>query len=208
MKTRKRKDDGPKIRPKTIDEAGVVTEVEPAPEPAPTPTARIAIPIKESGAIDFDMMRESTKQKLRDAIASTPELRPTEPTAQQIQIFHPAMISGMYDMLGAIESAGAQRFWKIPEPVAKQVFTYSPTEKDALSGPTIRVLNKYAAEWMIKYQDEIALATLLTSLTISKVNGAIIAARLYRERATTTEASSQAENDKEAKKETVKPQVQ
>ena len=87
------------------------------------------------------------------------------------------MVSGLYDMLGSIEAAVAQRWGHISPHIAKQVFTYTPAEKEALSGPTIRVLNKYVADWMIRFQDEIALGTLLISLTIAKVNAATIMQR-------------------------------
>jgi len=136
----------------------------------------LSFDIKADGTPDYSSMRQSTREKLR-TVFSDPALADfigaPRVAEVEVQIFHPAMISGMYDMLGAVEAMLAQRVGKIPETIAKRVFTYTSAEKDALAGPTVRVLNKYAAAWMIKYQDEIALATLLGSLTVAKVNAAI-----------------------------------
>lgn len=180
---------------------------EPSAQVSAPPTdnrSRIAIPIKEDGTIDIGAMREATKTKLREALNLTPDFRQAQPTAAP-QVFHPAMVSGLYDMMGSIESALAQRFFKIPEPVAKQVFAYSPQEKEALTGPTVRVLNKYAADWMIKYQDEITLASLLVTLTVQKVNAALIVSRMQR--ASTVSAVRQEEKQEKDEKEQDKPQV-
>jgi hypothetical protein len=138
--------------------------------------------VDESGSPDFSSMRDKTKERVKQfftdpKIAEQFGARPGA-AAPEVQIFHPAMVSGLYDMLGAIEATVAQRYGKIPQHIAKQVFTYTPAEKDALAGPTVRVLNKYAAEWMIRFQDEIALATILISLTVAKVNAAITLSKM------------------------------
>lgn len=159
---------------------------------------QISFDLNEDGTPDFSAMRGKTKEKVRQfftdpKIAAEFGSKPAD-TSPQVQIFHPAMISSMYDMLGTLEAIAAQRWGKIPPQIAKQVFTYTETEKEALTGPTIRVMNKYAAEWMIKYQDEIALATLLIALTTAKVNAAILMSTMH--------ARSQAQNAETPKKET------
>lgn len=200
MKTKKPKGPVPVSDPKPLDSTPAV----PAEEKNAIP--RIAIPLRDDGSIDTSIMRESTKQKLREAMNKSPEFQSKTVSGAEVQIFHPAMIGGLYDMLGALESVVVQNVFKIPEPIAKQFCAYTPPEKEALAGPTVRVLNKYAAEWMIKYQDELALATLLTSLTIAKVNAAMMAAKLYREnRATTVQGASQAKSEEDSEKEPPKP---
>jgi hypothetical protein len=139
---------------------------------------KIAVPIKEDGTFDLDAMREATKEKLRAAIAGTPGINPPQATTPG-QMFPPQVVWAMYGALGAIESMVAQRMGKVPKEIADRVFTYSPQELELLTPPTSRVLQKYAGEWLIKYQDEIALATLLTSITIAKVNASIMLSKQH-----------------------------
>src|SRR5579863_1198565 len=137
---------------------------------------QLSFDVNENGAPDYSSMREKTRERLRQIISDpkfAEEIGIPSPAAihPEVQVFHPAMVGAMYDMMGAIEAAVIPMFFpKVPHVIAKQVFTYTPTEKEMLNGPTTRVLNKYAAEWMIKYQDEIALAGMLVSLTVGKVN--------------------------------------
>lgn len=147
---------------------------------------QFAFDLDEKGIPDFSSMREGTRKKVRE-IFNNPEFanavgaKPA--SAPQPQIFHPIMIGGMYDVIGAIEATIIPKIFKECSPiVAKQVFTYTAEEKAALEGPTIRVLNKYVAEWMIRFQDEIALAMILTSLTITKVNAAIMLSKMNQGR--------------------------
>lgn len=141
----------------------------------------ISFYLNDDGSPDFTGMRDRTRQKVKEffndpKIAAEFGAKPAQP---EVQVFHPAMVSGMYDLLGALEAMAFGRMWKLPEPIAKRAFTYTELEKKALEGPTTRVLNKYAAEWMIRYQDEIALATLLVSITIAKCNAAMALAKMH-----------------------------
>jgi hypothetical protein len=161
------------------------TETAPAVEESngnkPKERFQLSFDLNEDGTPDFSAMRGKTKEKVRQFFSDpriAAEFGASPAPTAEVQIFHPAMISGMYDMLGTLESLAAQRWGKIPEPVARQVFKYTDAEKNALSGPTLRVMNKYAADWMIKYQDEIALATLLVSVTVAKVNAAIMLSKM------------------------------
>lgn len=186
MKTKKKKplafavDSAPVIEEEKLEKEPMQTESTNGNKPT---RLNLSFDLDENGLPDFSRMHDRTKSKakeffndpkMRDAFGVRQEQAPLN---AEVQIFHPAMISGLYDMLGSIEAMAAERWGKIPGPVAKQVFTYTSAEKEALSGPTIRVLNKYVADWMIRYQDEIALATLLVSLTVAKVNAAIMLAR-------------------------------
>jgi hypothetical protein len=199
MKTKRKMD-----TPKEAKEAPA-----PIPTPAPIPEEKrkerfqLSFDINEDGSPDLSSLRESTRDKVKQffgnpKIAALFDVKPQQP---EVQVFHPAMISGMYDLVGAIESWAVEKYWAIPQPICKHVFTYSPEEKRALEGPTVRVLNKYAADWMIKYQDEISLATLLLSITIAKINAAKLIAK--REAANITEMPRQVKSDDSGEKEGV-----
>lgn len=158
----------------------VETPVEQTNGNKPKERVTISFDVDEGGSPDFSSMRGKTKERVKQFF-SDPKIASefgTRTAIPEVQIFHPAMISGMYDMLGTLEAVAAQRWGNIPEPVAKQVFKYTPEEKEALAGPTIRVLNKYVSEWMIKYQDELALASLLIAVTVAKVNAAIVLTKM------------------------------
>lgn len=179
MKTKNR---SPKPETEKPRETFVVGETPIAQNPAPVEQgngykagSKLQISLNEDGSIDWESMRDSTKEKVRAAIRSSNIGTAATP---EVLMFNPAMVSGMYDMLGAIEATVAQRFGKIPAHVAKACFTYTPAEKQALEGPTVRVLNKYIPDWMIKYQDEIALASTLIALTTAKVNAAITLSKM------------------------------
>lgn len=139
---------------------------------------KISIPINEDGSFDFSTIREATKERLRVAVAATPSLFPS--VSAETVLFPPQVIHAMYGAIGAVESMLAQRMGKIPKPIADQCFAYTSNELELLYPPTAKVLQKYASEWMIKYQDEIALATLITTMTITKVNAALMLTRTHR----------------------------
>lgn len=178
----------PGRKPKTTPEVFTVGP-EPASDPAPTfedqtkdrrETVSISFYVNEDGSPDFSSMRDRTREKVKQFFTD-PKIAQefgAKPAVAEVQVFSPAMISGMYDLVGALEAMIFGRAFKLPEPTAKRVFTYTEVEKRALEGPTCRVMNKYAASWMIKFQDEIALATLLVSLTIAKCNAAAMLAKM------------------------------
>lgn len=175
MKTRKRKDAQPSTE--TFNET--TQPLTPEPESSNGFKAKIAVPLNDDGSFDLDGMREKTREKLKHAIGSTPGLREESGTPPvEVQVFPPQVVWAMYGALGAFEAMLAQRALKIPKNVADKVFMYTPEEMHLLTPPTVRVLSKYAADWMIKYQDEIALATLLTSITVAKVNAAMQLSRV------------------------------
>lgn len=172
-----------KRRPKVENEIFTIKEPEtenPVIQETPQQKVKpkISIPINEDGSFDFTSMRDATKERLRAAVASSPSLFPSGPA--EVMMFPPQVINVMYGAIGATESMLAQRMGKIPKPIADQVFSYTPQELELLYPPTAKVLQKYASEWMIKYQDEIALATLLTSMTVAKVNAAVTLARTHK----------------------------
>lgn len=139
------------------------------------PGSKVVLTLKEDGSIDLDSMRDSTQAKLKEALGKTPAFKQEKaPTPDVVvEVFHPEMVKGLYSLLGSIESMMAQKYGKISPDVARKVFAYTDPEIAALKGPTVRIMNKYAADWMIKYQDEITLFSLLGSMTVAKVNAAI-----------------------------------
>jgi hypothetical protein len=136
--------------------------------------------ITPDGKIAWDRMRESTKGELKELL-SRPDVQKFAGIggdAKPVEVISPEWVDRLYDMLGVLESTAFVKIGGISPEVAKSVFTYSQAEKDTLREPTAKVINKYATAWMIRFQDEIALGFLLGSITMVKVQAAIMLSKL------------------------------
>jgi len=154
-------------------------EPETLPNPAPGVVAesqddisRLSFAVDAGGNVMWDRMRGKTKEELK-RIISSPEtakaLGLDTPAAQPVEVFDPAWTGSLYDAIGKLEAWGASKLYKIPADIADQAFTYSEAEKAKLAGPTAKVINKYAAVWMVQFKDEIALAFLIVTITAVKL---------------------------------------
>jgi len=181
MKTRGRKKPGDKPEVFTINAESAEPD---KPEESATGEKSkerfsLSFDLNDDGSPDLSSMRGKTKERVQaffndPKVASAFGAKPVA-TTPEVSVFHPTMVSGFYDALGAMEAMFIPMLLKKIDPaVAKKVFIYSSPEKEALSEPTVRVLNKLASEWMIKYQDYIALATILGAMTVQKIQLAIM----------------------------------
>jgi hypothetical protein len=132
----------------------------------------------QEGKPDISRMRPAMRERLKGLIADPEvvkalgvEAAPV-PQAEAVKVFDPAYCSSLYGAVGFIEALFAQKFLELNPEMAKQIFTYSPAEIEKLSDPTSKVLNKYAADWMIRFKDEIALGMLFFSITAGKIMAA------------------------------------
>ena len=185
-------------------------EIEDAQQPEETKRNRLQLSfdLLEDGTPDFSNMRDSTRKKVIEFInhpRTATEFGTKASTGQVIDLFpmgpddkYPVMIGSLYNVIGTLESLAAQRFMGLPPEIASRAFTYSEMEKQILSPPTVKVLNKYAPAWLIKYQDEIALATLFINITIAKVNMARHMAKVQP--ISTAQPASQVESVENEKK--------
>lgn len=148
---------------------------------------QLSFDVNEDGTVDYSSMREKTKNKMRQVFSdpaladflSVNRVSSGGTGNSEVTIFQPGVVSGFYDMLGALESEVMPMFFpKVQRDIWKKVFTYTPEEKAALVPPTSRVLEKYAGPWLIKWQDEIALAGILITMTVTKVNMAITLSKM------------------------------
>lgn len=135
--------------------------------------SRLSVPVDSQGNVLWDRMRNKTKEQFRD-ILKKPEtvkvlgLSPDQ-TAQVVEVFDPAWTGSLYDSLGKIEAMIGAGVFKITPEQAERVFTYSSLEKEKLASPTAKVINKYASVWMVRFKEEIALAFLLVTITMMKI---------------------------------------
>jgi|SRR5208283_1210294 len=197
MKTKTRKS-----KPVEFPAGATETPVEEIKEPQEPASfkPKMQIPLKEDGSIDLDSMRPSSVDKLKTAVSSTPGIAGSgfNPEVQG-NMFPPQMVAMLYGMIGVASSLVAQKWGKIDKGIADRCFTYTPQEIEMLTGPTSRVLSKYATDWMIKYQDEIALLGLLTTITVGKVNAALMLMRTIHVTANPPETPEKTGDDEQVK---------
>lgn len=167
---------GPRPEP-DAQTAAQVEEARPQAE-LPGPRARqqqkrVQIPVDDAGRIAWANMRESTREETRKFVT---QLLNDRELAASLGLEKPAMevfpqkwIDALYDSVGTLEVALAPRLFGVSSQVASQVFPFSQLEKDKLCQPTAAVISKYAADWMIRFKEEIALAMLLTTMTYTKI---------------------------------------
>jgi hypothetical protein len=130
--------------------------------------------VNEDGTVNFDSMRETTRKQLKDFL-NDKKVKQTFGFAEASQEtgsadFFPEKFCGsLYDALGTIMALLAARFYKLSYEDCKACLAFSEMEKQVLAEPTAAVINKYAADWMVKFKEEFALLLLLGSLTLGKL---------------------------------------
>lgn len=132
-----------------------------------------------TGKPDFSRMRPVIKERLKGLMSDPDTLRAlgmdkapevsSGKAPAPVQVFDPSWCGSLYSAVGFLESVFAQKFFQLDPETAKKIFTYTPEEIEKLTGPTSTVLNKYAADWMITFKDEIALGMLFFSITAGKL---------------------------------------
>jgi hypothetical protein len=99
-----------------------------------------------------------------------PEPEPEPQPEPKVELFiQPEAVDGFYDIFGRVVTWAAVRFKDVPQDIAAEAFPFTPADKDILRKPTAKVLNKYAPEWLMKYQDEIALTLMLVTVINAKI---------------------------------------
>lgn len=159
----------------------------PAPADDRTPIKRVSFPVDDNGNINWEGMRPSTAQDLRDLLkrvysdASFMGDLGAKPMPV-VEIFDKDWTGSIFDALGAIESLIAQRVYGIPAEIARECFTYNDIEKEKLAGPAAKVINKYATkyDWLVAFKEEIALGLLLFTITSVKLKMAQIRTDAWR----------------------------
>lgn len=151
--------------------------------------------------VQWDRMREKTKEELR-AFLKRPDIAKAlgvEAPAEVIELMSVEWCASLYDTIGTIEAAMASKWKGVPKEIAEQAFAYNAFEKAQLGPPTARVINKYATDWMVRFKDEIALAFLLITITMAKIQlcNALIAQQAQQTRTTASAPVTPIDSKKE-----------
>ena len=152
-----------------LAEQPISESVKPANPSEPSPIEekvnRVSIPLTKDGQIEWDSMREKTRNKVKELMGDGATKVTAAPT---VEVFDPAWTGTLYDTIGRIEGFAAIKMYGLDPQIAGQCFSFNQEEKDKLAGPTAKVINKYAPVWLEQFKDEIALAMLFVMMTAAK----------------------------------------
>lgn len=147
------------------------------PKPAKTSLAarRLSIELNDDGSVAWNSMRETNVVEFRNLL-NRPEIK-EEFKDKSAPLFSAESCYGFYDLLGKLMAFAASKWKDVPTDIATEAFSFNDADKKLLGEPTVKVFNKYAPLWAVKYQDEITLG--FTFLTV--VNAKIMLARALTE---------------------------
>ena len=128
---------------------------------------RISVELNDDGSVAWNSMRETNVIEFR-TLLNRAEIK-EEFKDKTAPLFSAESCYGFYDLFGKMLAFGASKWKDIPPDIAIEAFSFSDADKKILAEPTVKVLNKYAPTWAIKYQDEITLAFLMISVINSKM---------------------------------------
>lgn len=172
-----------------VEEYGMETQSQPPPpqpqpnpqEPQPKPQPRkippgkpsmaprrISVELNDDGSVAWNSMRETNVIEFR-SLLNRPEIKEEFKEKTAPPLFSAESCYGFYDLFGKLLAFGAAKWKGIPADIATEAFSFSDGDKKILAEPTVKVLNKYAPTWAIKYQDEITLGFVLLSVINAKI---------------------------------------
>jgi hypothetical protein len=148
--------------------------------PAGLPS-RLVIPLTADGRVDWGRVSGRKKDQVRRTMYHLKRKTPGEPgaaggedqaaaaaPAKAADVFSESWAGVVFDVVGHVEQLAVTRIYGCtPEQAA--LFLYTAEEKALLTGPLTRVLNKYGSQWLAQYADECALAGLVLTLHLGKV---------------------------------------
>src|SRR5260370_3474404 len=119
----------------------------------------------EQGNADFARMQPRVKENFRKffenadnrkaiGLVAAPE---TTGTGKKEELFGADEVTVMYDALGFIDAVIGCKLYGVPFEMAQEAFTFTDFQRQKLSAPTVRVLNKWAPKILAQWKDEIGL---------------------------------------------------
>lgn len=139
-------------------------------ESASDPRVALVYYKDRDGKPDFVRMQERVKENFR-AFFSDPDNRKgiglvaAEPSKAAVSsdLFGQDEVEVFYNGLEFIDAVVASKLYGVPYELAAEAFTFDELQRRKLSGPTLRVINKWGPAILAKYKDEIGLGIILFS---------------------------------------------
>lgn len=141
---------------------------------------RLSFAVTDDGKIDWDAMRSETRGEIIAVLKDSPI--PGVTGVEKQAAFSKETLALLWKGISRVETAAAAKVFRIPIPIAVQVFVYTPDEETQLAEATQKVLAKY--EWAnnIKYKEEFDLAGMTVMLFMVKVQIALHLKAAYEEK--------------------------
>lgn len=152
---------------------------------------RLVVPLTDSGKVDWTRLtgkrRDDAARLIRDMRAKVKRDDDGAPRADPVGlglddetarpassaapsgVFDTAWAGLLLDMVGQLEQLAIVRVYHCT-PTQAAAMLYTDADKRILSGPLVKVLNKYSATWLTDYADEFALAGLLVTVHAAKLS--------------------------------------
>jgi hypothetical protein len=137
---------------------------------------------EKDGKILWDRMRPSTRDALKEFLERDDVIKALEvkrPEGPPKKLVGESLVARGYKLTGTVESFIAQKSLKAPKEIADKVMLFDDEELEVVVPPTVRLLNRYGADWIETYGDWVELGIGLTSIQLSKF--AMLRALLDRE---------------------------
>lgn len=142
------------------------------PTRAKSETDRLTIPLDKDGRPDFASMRDKTRERVRKLVSDPSvarELGIAPDAAPSVATLPPFVTGAVLTGINQLEILFIARMTKAPASVIVPIAVYTPEERAAIEPALDNVLNKYGGSLIGKWGDELALAVLLSSITMRKI---------------------------------------
>ncbi len=129
------------------------------------------LPLTPAGAIDLAVLKSESRERLRVLFsdpATLSGLGMMEQPARAAQ-FTAQDCDFVWDLAGAIQTLIANRGFKVPADLAREILQFTAGERTLLAEPTVRVINKYAPGWLAEHKDETMFFLLLFAIERAKI---------------------------------------
>lgn len=165
----------PKDPKKPAQPAARPSEPTQTPEKESQVDSRFALPLDKDGKLLLDTMRPASRDKLKEllsdpALGKALGMTPDETGAAGPSISIPTMLLfPLVNVLSLAEMMLVARVTHAPRELVERVAGFSREEAQQIAPALGAVLSKYGTGLLTKYGDEIALAAMLSMMTMSKI---------------------------------------
>ena len=135
----------------------------------------IAFFFDANGKIQWDRMRESTREELRSYISSAEakkylgfETPDSVKTAEEVG-FGDDEANALLDLLGPVDAVAASKIYGVPMEVTSVAFNFTPDHRKKINPRLTRLLNKWGPSLIKTWKDEIGCAIVVFAVVNSQV---------------------------------------
>lgn len=140
---------------------------------------RITVHLSEDGTILWDRVKPSQVAELKASLKSDKQVADLF-SNEHIELLTLETATTVVDALGKINTFIFMKVCRLHPMIAMQSFSYTPEQHERIDPYALTVINKYRdklPDWMVKYQEEVQLATIIFQVTKEQLSAALQAQR-------------------------------